>query len=617
MRPTLSHFLFALAALLLVSSSIVNTATGAGVTDERATRLGRLLEQWPKTEIMPLIHTADTIPQMEAALAEHQQQEVGDAMMMETRTEAAVESETELDEADQVANEIRAEMEAEEEANAKAKSAAAGPAPAEEAPTLLVEVSSQSSTQSDAESESESEADVEVENELDSEAGSVVVAEGEADHEQEADPIVTQQDEVHQVIQDFGLVEQAAQTESESDADAKTEAETESETVAETEAEVEAEAETEVEAATDADADADASSEVEAETEAEVEAEADSSVEDSAGIEEAKNILKVVSEADAAEHPALAEVAAQAESTARTETETETEAESEADSESESEAESAAEAADIEEAKSILGAVSEEAAEDYPALAEVSVAAETEAEAETETETEADADSETESEAADAADVANAKEILNAVSEESGEDYPALAETASTITVAAAAGAPTPATATVVAASSPISWSDHPVNIEAHSENEISPVMIPASHVVVNKASAKKLAAAIQSQEEVSTDPSLIALTSSIKKSGCGTGLTSTMVHSPRMASSCTAHDTCYATCGKKQAECDLAFKNDMLKYCNERFSAATAKAKAGFKICTGQANLYYLAVRRLGGAPFAAAQKQSNCDEN
>ena len=612
MRPTLSHFLFALAALLLVSSSIVNTATGAGVTDERATRLGRLLEQWPKTEIMPLIHTADTIPQMEAALAEHQQQEVGDAMMMETRTEAAVESETELDEADQVANEIRAEMEAEEEANAKAKSAAVGPAPAEEAPTLLVEVSSQSSTQSDAESESESEADVEVENELDSEAGSVVVAEGEADHEQEADPIVTQQDEVHQVIQDFGLVEQAAQTESESDADAKTEAETESETVAETEAEVEAEAETEAE--TETDADADASSEVEAETEAEVEAEADSSVEDSAGIEEAKNILKVVSEADAAEHPALAEVAAQAESTARTETETETEAESEADSESGSEAESAAEAADIEEAKSILGAVSEEAAEDYPALAEVSVAAETEVETETETETEADADSEAESEAADAADVANAKEILNAVSE---EDYPALAETASTITVAAAAGAPTPATATVVAASSPISWSDHPVNIEAHSENEISPVMIPASHVIVNKASAKKLAAAIQSQEEVSTDPSLIALTSSIKKSGCGTGLTSTMVHSPRMASSCTTHDTCYATCGKKQAECDLAFKNDMLKYCNERFSAATAKAKAGFKICTGQANLYYLAVRRLGGAPFAAAQKQSNCDDN
>ena len=77
----------------------------------------------------------------------------------------------------------------------------------------------------------------------------------------------------------------------------------------------------------------------------------------------------------------------------------------------------------------------------------------------------------------------------------------------------------------------------------------------------------------------------------------------------------CNAHDTCYATCGKKKEECDETFCIALKARCHREWdynSIEKAPPVYGFmlKRCLDVAAFYCKAVKELGYGPYIKAQE-------
>ena len=103
-----------------------------------------------------------------------------------------------------------------------------------------------------------------------------------------------------------------------------------------------------------------------------------------------------------------------------------------------------------------------------------------------------------------------------------------------------------------------------------------------------------------------------------IEPSGhCGTSWHEPLVRDSwgdaNFSDSCKAHDECYETCGRSRDGCDRQFERDMESECRSTYSGG------GFDYvkrnsCIGVANTYAVAVERMGGDAYRAAQRSSGC---
>lgn len=75
----------------------------------------------------------------------------------------------------------------------------------------------------------------------------------------------------------------------------------------------------------------------------------------------------------------------------------------------------------------------------------------------------------------------------------------------------------------------------------------------------------------------------------------------------------CNNHDSCYATCGSSQDECDEAFHDDMLETCQNEAAAAGVDLED----CMAMASFYAAMVATYGGGAFDSAQVAAGCEEN
>ena len=78
-------------------------------------------------------------------------------------------------------------------------------------------------------------------------------------------------------------------------------------------------------------------------------------------------------------------------------------------------------------------------------------------------------------------------------------------------------------------------------------------------------------------------------------------------------SSACKSHDECYDTCGMRQRDCDAQFERNMEAECRHTYPGGgldIVKRNA----CIGIANTYAIAVERMGGDAYRAAQNSSGC---
>lgn len=75
----------------------------------------------------------------------------------------------------------------------------------------------------------------------------------------------------------------------------------------------------------------------------------------------------------------------------------------------------------------------------------------------------------------------------------------------------------------------------------------------------------------------------------------------------------CRTHDGCYETCGMWREECDGHFERDMESECRRAYPGGGLDAIKRAS-CIGIANTYAVAVERLGGDAYKAAQRESGC---
>ncbi|MFO0896673.1 MAG: hypothetical protein U0836_04510 [Pirellulales bacterium] len=74
----------------------------------------------------------------------------------------------------------------------------------------------------------------------------------------------------------------------------------------------------------------------------------------------------------------------------------------------------------------------------------------------------------------------------------------------------------------------------------------------------------------------------------------------------------CEAHDSCYETCGREKSDCDSQFLGHLRDACRNGYSGWWQAP--GREACNVVAETYALAVRRLGGDAYRAAQRASHC---
>ncbi len=97
----------------------------------------------------------------------------------------------------------------------------------------------------------------------------------------------------------------------------------------------------------------------------------------------------------------------------------------------------------------------------------------------------------------------------------------------------------------------------------------------------------------------------------------CGSGSTEKLIRDryfdADFSDACKAHDKCYDTCGRSKDSCDRQFERDMESECRSTYSGGGLdyiKRNA----CIGVANTYAVAVERMGGDAYRAAQRSSGC---
>ena len=76
---------------------------------------------------------------------------------------------------------------------------------------------------------------------------------------------------------------------------------------------------------------------------------------------------------------------------------------------------------------------------------------------------------------------------------------------------------------------------------------------------------------------------------------------------------SCKKHDQCYETCGSSRSSCDSQFERDMETACRDAYPGGGIDY-ARRSSCIGVANTYSVAVERMGGDAYRAAQRNSGC---
>jgi RHS repeat-associated protein len=83
----------------------------------------------------------------------------------------------------------------------------------------------------------------------------------------------------------------------------------------------------------------------------------------------------------------------------------------------------------------------------------------------------------------------------------------------------------------------------------------------------------------------------------------CGSGFTDAIVPDQpfgnNFVTACTAHDTCYGTCGSTKQTCDDLFLMSMVAVCES----------SGTSGCLATAQIYYMAVVNLGASAYNSAQ--------
>ncbi len=79
------------------------------------------------------------------------------------------------------------------------------------------------------------------------------------------------------------------------------------------------------------------------------------------------------------------------------------------------------------------------------------------------------------------------------------------------------------------------------------------------------------------------------------------------------LSEACKQHDECYEKCGMAKEACDRQFERSMETECRRAYPGGglnTAKRSA----CVGIANTYAVAVERMGGDAYRAAQAGAGC---
>ena len=83
---------------------------------------------------------------------------------------------------------------------------------------------------------------------------------------------------------------------------------------------------------------------------------------------------------------------------------------------------------------------------------------------------------------------------------------------------------------------------------------------------------------------------------------GCGTGGL-TVVSDYDFTPCCNEHDVCYHTCGNEKSDCDRAFADCMMKFCEKQ---------ANREQCGGQARMYTMGVGFGGCGPYLSSQEDA-----
>ena len=158
--------------------------------------------------------------------------------------------------------------------------------------------------------------------------------------------------------------------------------------------------------------------------------------------------------------------------------------------------------------------------------------------------------------------------------------------------------------------------SDAPVDINAHSEDEVEPVMQarPSSHVPMmkKKSAAASLANSAMrfAQSAVHTAEELAAYGQMfIRGNGCGTDATAKYIPQGNMLPACNNHDACYENCNDTKTNCDNKFASDMKAICASKYKGFTKSIQRG--LCYVQAGIYYLAVKDLGMQAYVNSMHQ------
>lgn len=97
----------------------------------------------------------------------------------------------------------------------------------------------------------------------------------------------------------------------------------------------------------------------------------------------------------------------------------------------------------------------------------------------------------------------------------------------------------------------------------------------------------------------------------------CGTGWHERLVRDrwgdANFSDSCKAHDECYDTCGRRKPDCDHQFELNMEAECRRAYPGGGIDYVRR-NSCIGVANTYAVAVERMGGDAYRAAQRNSGC---
>jgi hypothetical protein len=73
----------------------------------------------------------------------------------------------------------------------------------------------------------------------------------------------------------------------------------------------------------------------------------------------------------------------------------------------------------------------------------------------------------------------------------------------------------------------------------------------------------------------------------------------------------CGIHDDCYGTFGKDKAACDVELGNNIAIACDKALKNVP-NAEGNLNSCHVMSGIYQIAVEKMGGAAYEAAQKEA-----